>query len=102
LLGRSLLQSIKSPSRHDALGALILVSRTRRECGKGIRGDSAPYLQMGKSAGCGEGHVPKEFGPKRWRKIRAVSEIDHHLKGTIDHDLPAGIDVDELIEDIDF
>jgi nitrate/TMAO reductase-like tetraheme cytochrome c subunit len=57
---------------------------------------------MGKSAGCGEGHVPKEFGPKRWRKIRAVSEIDHHLKGTIDHDLPAGIDVDELIEDIDF
>ncbi len=57
---------------------------------------------MGKSAGCGEGHVPKEFGPKLWRKIRAVGEFDHHLKGTIDDDLPAGIGVDEQIEDIDF
>lgn len=57
---------------------------------------------MGKSAGCGEGHLPKKFGPKRWRKIRAVGEIDHYLKGTIDHDLPAGIGVNERIEDIDF
>jgi cytochrome c-type protein NapC len=38
----------------------------------------------GKVAGCSDCHVPKEFVPKIIRKLRAVTEIYHHLLGTID------------------
>jgi len=33
---------------------------------------------------CADCHVPKPFVPKMVRKIRAVSEIYHHILGTID------------------
>lgn len=35
-------------------------------------------------AACGDCHVPREFFPKVWRKIRAATEVYHHFKGTID------------------
>jgi cytochrome c-type protein NapC len=38
----------------------------------------------GKVATCGDCHVPKEFVPKMIRKVRAIGEVYHHLKGTID------------------
>ncbi len=38
----------------------------------------------GKVATCADCHVPKEFVPKMVRKVRAVTEIYHHLAGTID------------------
>jgi cytochrome c-type protein NapC len=40
--------------------------------------------RSGKRATCADCHVAKEFGPKVWRKIRAVGEIYHHVIGTID------------------
>jgi nitrate/TMAO reductase-like tetraheme cytochrome c subunit len=33
---------------------------------------------------CSDCHVPKEWGPKLWRKIQASNELYHHLRGTID------------------
>jgi cytochrome c-type protein NapC len=33
---------------------------------------------------CSDCHVPKEWGPKLWRKIQASNEVYHHLRGTID------------------
>ena len=33
---------------------------------------------------CKDCHVPREFGPKIVRKVRAVTEVYHHLIGTID------------------
>ncbi len=33
---------------------------------------------------CSDCHVPKEWGPKVWRKIQASNELYHHLRGTID------------------
>lgn len=33
---------------------------------------------------CSDCHVPKEWGPKMWRKIQASNELYHHLRGTID------------------
>ena len=38
----------------------------------------------GKVASCADCHVPKEFVPKMVRKVRAVTEIYHHILGTID------------------
>lgn len=35
-------------------------------------------------AACKDCHVPRELGPKVWRKIRAATEVYHHLIGTID------------------
>ena len=37
----------------------------------------------GVTATCGDCHVPREFGPKMWRKMRAVGEVYHHFAGTI-------------------
>jgi nitrate/TMAO reductase-like tetraheme cytochrome c subunit len=33
---------------------------------------------------CSDCHVPKEWGPKVWRKVQASNELYHHLRGTID------------------
>jgi nitrate/TMAO reductase-like tetraheme cytochrome c subunit len=38
----------------------------------------------GVRAGCADCHVPKELGPKLWRKIMAANDVYHHLLGTID------------------
>jgi nitrate/TMAO reductase-like tetraheme cytochrome c subunit len=38
----------------------------------------------GVRATCSDCHVPKEWGPKVWRKIQASNELYHHLRGTID------------------
>ena len=38
----------------------------------------------GVKATCPDCHVPKEWGPKMLRKIRASNELIHHLRGTID------------------
>ena len=40
--------------------------------------------KSGVRATCGDCHVPREFFPKVWRKVRAATEIYHHFKGTID------------------
>ena len=40
--------------------------------------------KAGFQAACGDCHVPREFFPKVWRKIRAATEVYHHFKGTID------------------
>lgn len=37
----------------------------------------------GVRAGCADCHVPKEWGPKIIRKIRATNELYHHFRGTI-------------------
>ena len=39
---------------------------------------------FGVRAICSDCHVPTEWGPKLWRKIRASNELYHHLRGTID------------------
>jgi cytochrome c-type protein NapC len=52
--------------------------------GKEFEGTPHHSNASGKQATCGDCHVPREFGPKMWRKLRAVGEIYHHLKGTID------------------
>ena len=33
---------------------------------------------------CSDCHVPREWGPKLWRKIQASNELYHHFRGTID------------------
>jgi nitrate/TMAO reductase-like tetraheme cytochrome c subunit len=33
---------------------------------------------------CSDCHVPRQWGPKVWRKIQASNELYHHLRGTID------------------
>ncbi len=33
---------------------------------------------------CSDCHVPREWGPKVWRKIQATNELFHHFRGTID------------------
>jgi nitrate/TMAO reductase-like tetraheme cytochrome c subunit len=38
----------------------------------------------GVAAICSDCHVPKEWTPKLWRKIRATNELWHHVTGTID------------------
>ena len=37
----------------------------------------------GVRATCPDCHVPKEWGPKLWRKIQATNELFHHFRGTI-------------------
>jgi nitrate/TMAO reductase-like tetraheme cytochrome c subunit len=38
----------------------------------------------GVRATCADCHVPREWGPKLWRKIQASNEVWHHLLGSID------------------
>jgi len=38
----------------------------------------------GMRATCADCHVPQEFWPKMWRKVRASVEVYHNLLGTID------------------
>ena len=38
----------------------------------------------GVSAGCPDCHVPRDWGAKLWRKIRATNELYHSIRGTID------------------
>lgn len=40
--------------------------------------------RIGVVATCPDCHVPKEFGPKLWAKIRASKDIYYHLVGNID------------------
>lgn len=40
--------------------------------------------RSGVRATCADCHVPKEWGPKLWRKIQATNELFHHFRGTID------------------
>ena len=46
----------------------------------------SPHRQnaSGVRATCPDCHVPREWGPKVWRKIQATNELFHHLRGTID------------------
>jgi cytochrome c-type protein NapC len=109
---RSLLKWVSSPSSRYALGTLVAaglvlgvvgvlgfdasMAATNSDefcvscheladnAGREFEGTSHHTNRTGKGAGCGDCHVPKEFGPKMWRKIRAVGEIYHHIKGTID------------------
>ena len=39
---------------------------------------------FGMRAICSDCRVPKEWGPKLWRKIQASNELHHHLRGTVD------------------
>lgn len=46
---------------------------------------SAHYKNAsGVRATCPDCHVPREWGPKLWRKIQASNELWHHLLGSID------------------
>jgi cytochrome c-type protein NapC len=40
--------------------------------------------RIGVVATCPDCHVPKEFGPKLWAKLRASKDSYHHLMGAID------------------
>ena len=40
--------------------------------------------RTGVRATCPDCHVPKEWGPKIWRKIQASNEVFHHVLGSID------------------
>ena len=40
--------------------------------------------RSGVRATCPDCHVPKEWGPKMWRKIQASNEVLHKILGTID------------------
>ncbi len=40
--------------------------------------------RTGVRATCPDCHVPKDWGPKIWRKIQASNEVLHHLLGSID------------------
>jgi cytochrome c-type protein NapC len=40
--------------------------------------------RTGVRATCPDCHVPKDWGPKIWRKIQASNEVFHHLLGSID------------------
>lgn len=40
--------------------------------------------RTGVRATCPDCHVPKEWGPKMWRKIQASNEVLHKILGTID------------------
>ena len=46
----------------------------------------SPHYQnaSGVRATCPDCHVPREWGPKVLRKIRASNELFHHLRGSID------------------
>ncbi len=48
-----------------------------------FQGTSHDSNGTGVAATCGDCHVPKEFFPKLWRKIKATTEVYHHFKGTI-------------------
>jgi nitrate/TMAO reductase-like tetraheme cytochrome c subunit len=46
---------------------------------------SAHYSNAsGVRATCSDCHVPRDWGPKVWRKVQATNELFHHLLGTID------------------
>jgi nitrate/TMAO reductase-like tetraheme cytochrome c subunit len=46
---------------------------------------SAHYRNAsGVRAICSDCHVPRDWGPKLWRKVQATNELFHHLMGTID------------------
>ena len=108
----SLLQKVTTPSTRYALGTLVFAgillgavgmvgfdfsmeaTSTNDFClscheladnaGREFVGTSHHTNASGKQATCSDCHVPKEFFPKMWRKIRAAGEIYHHIKGTID------------------
>jgi cytochrome c-type protein NapC len=108
---RSLLQTIRSPSSRYALGTLVCVGLVLGAVGvvgfdysmeatstdefcischelednayQEFIGTSHHTNKTGKQAQCKDCHVPKEFFPKMWRKIRAAGEVYHHIKGTI-------------------
>ena len=112
LSGSTLLHKITSPSARYALGTLILVglavgavgvvgfdtmmaaTNTNEFClschelaenaGREFEGTPHHTNKTGTQATCGDCHVPREFFPKIWRKIRAAGEVYHHFKGTID------------------
>lgn len=48
-----------------------------------FKGTSHDSNGSGVAATCGDCHVPNEFFPKVWRKIRAAGEVYHHVLGTI-------------------
>ena len=109
---RSLLDVIRSPSSRYALGTLVFVglvvgaagvvafnyslhaTNTNEFClscheladnaGKEFVGTTHHTNASGKQATCGDCHVAKQLIPKIARKVRAVGEIYHHFKGTID------------------
>jgi nitrate/TMAO reductase-like tetraheme cytochrome c subunit len=109
---RNLLQKLTEPSQRYALGTLLVTGAVVGVLGVGSFGaameatntdefcvschelrDNALAEFVGTShhtntsgvrASCGDCHVPREFFPKVWRKIRAATEVYHHFKGTID------------------
>ena len=109
---RNLYDKLTTPSSRYALGALVFVgvalgvlavvgfdvtmaaTNTNEFClschelaenaGKEFEGTSHHTNASGLQATCSDCHVPHEFVPKMVRKIRAVGEVYHHLKGTID------------------
>lgn len=48
-----------------------------------FRGTPHHTNDAGFRATCADCHVPREFMPKMWRKMRAVTEVYHHFAGTI-------------------
>ena len=42
------------------------------------------FNRTGKRVTCPDCHVPNDFFPKLWRKIRASQELYHHLTGKLD------------------
>jgi cytochrome c-type protein NapC len=109
---RSILEKVTEPSSRHALGTLVLAgvllgvvgvigfdvsmeaTSTDEFClscheladnaGKEFEGTSHHTNSSGFRATCNDCHLPREFGPKMVRKMRAIGEIYHHLKGTID------------------
>ena len=108
---RTLWQTLRSPTSRYALGTLIVAgallgalggvgfeysleaTSTQEFCISCHELEENAYAELlgtshdsntsGVSATCGDCHLPKEFIPKMVRKVKAVTEIYHHLKGTI-------------------
>ncbi|MBW2271115.1 MAG: NapC/NirT family cytochrome c [Deltaproteobacteria bacterium] len=109
---RDLFRKVRVPSQRHALGTLVAVGAAlggaaavsfsaameatstdefcvschemRDNALAELVGTSHHTNRAGFRAACGDCHIPREFFPKMWRKIRAATEVYHHLKGTID------------------
>ncbi len=109
---RGMIQAITAPSARYALGTLLAVgtlagvlaltafeytmaaTSTDEFClscheladnvGREYVGTVHDANRIGFRVTCADCHLPKPFGPKMVRKIRAINEIYHHLLGTID------------------
>ena len=110
---RRLFEWVTTPSTRFALGTLVVVGGVAgiaawltfeevmaatssdefcmTQCHEIADNSAAEYVgtthhtnRLGVRVTCEDCHIPKEFFPKMWRKVRALNEIYHHMLGTID------------------